>query len=172
MKPAIIPIFCSLVLVSLTTVGAGHWWSVRKMVAEASREAASSGLATVADPTPQPTSGGGRIVSSPPTSAVSEKVTAPAPDMALQKMLELNQSTLDEVKRLTNENRDLRDQMAETNRDLMKLEFRVDTHSQSFRPLPAGDDRQQTSLDVNRLDSNIPFDGVLPSLDEMLPLPE
>lgn len=32
---------------------------------------------------------------------------------------------------------DMRDQMAETNRDLMELQFRVDTHSESFRPLRA-----------------------------------
>ena len=30
---------------------------------------------------------------------------------------------------------DLRDQVAETNRDLMELQFRVDSHSREFRPL-------------------------------------
>ena len=32
-------------------------------------------------------------------------------------------------------NRDLQDQLEETNRDLSELQFRVDTHSESFRPL-------------------------------------
>lgn len=48
---------------------------------------------------------------------------------------------------LQNQNRDLLDQLAETNRDLMKLQFRVDTHSESFRPLPVSEDRPFTSLD-------------------------
>lgn len=30
---------------------------------------------------------------------------------------------------------DLRDQVAETNRDLMEIQFRVDSHSREFRPL-------------------------------------
>jgi hypothetical protein len=29
----------------------------------------------------------------------------------------------------------------------MKLEFRVDTHSESFRPLPVNDERPDTSFD-------------------------
>ena len=48
---------------------------------------------------------------------------------------------------LQNQNRDLLDQLAETNRDLMKLEFRVDTHSESFRPMPVSEDRPFTSVD-------------------------
>ena len=32
-------------------------------------------------------------------------------------------------------NRELRNQVAETNRDLMELQFQVDTHSDQFRPL-------------------------------------
>ena len=48
---------------------------------------------------------------------------------------------------LQNQNHDLLDQLAETNRDLMKLEFRVDTHSESFRPMPVSEDRPYTSND-------------------------
>lgn len=39
------------------------------------------------------------------------------------------------------------DQMAETNRDLMKLEFRVDTHSESFRPMPVSQEGSFTNFD-------------------------
>ncbi|WAC21557.1 hypothetical protein OVA24_09190 [Luteolibacter sp. SL250] len=174
MKPAIIPIFCSLVLVSLATAGASHWWSVRQLTASPSRGLPSiqaPAPARPAPPAPQvPKSPAGLTVAAPPVPPAP--APAQAPDMALQKMLELNQKTLEEVKRLSKENRDLRDQMAETNRDLMKLEFRVDTHSQSFRPLPTSDDRPETTLDVNRLDSNLSSGGVLPSLDEVIPLPE
>lgn len=176
MKPAIIPIFCSLVLVSLATAAAGHWWSVRQIVAASSRGLPSIQAPAPAKPAPpapqEPKAPAGLTVAAPPAVPALAPAAAPAPDMALQKMLELNQKTLEEVKRLSKENRDLRDQMAETNRDLMKLEFRVDTHSQSFRPLPTSDDRPETTLDVNRLDSNLSSGGVLPSLDEMIPLPD
>ena len=175
MKPAIIPIFCSLVLVSLATAGASHWWSVRQLAAGSSQAPPSVQAPAPARPArtaphEPKASAGLTTVAAPPTAPAP--TPAPAPDMALQKMLELNQKTLEEVKRLSKENHDLRDQMAETNRDLMKLEFRVDTHSQSFRPLPTSDDRPETTLDVNHLDSNLSSGGVLPSLDEVIPLPE
>jgi hypothetical protein len=64
---------------------------------------------------------------------------------------------------LQNQNRDLLDQLAETNRDLMKLEFRVDTHSESFRPLPVTEDQPFTSLEEEA--------GVLPPRAEPVLLP-
>ena len=57
------------------------------------------------------------------------------------------ESLVSRMESLQNQNRDLLDQLAETNRDLMKLQFRVDTHSESFRPLPVSEDRPFTSLD-------------------------
>lgn len=67
-------------------------------------------------------------------------------------------SLVSELKKLKNENRDLRDLMGETNRDVMKLAFRVDTHSESFRPLPASEEREDTSFGFD--DDSFP--GVLP----------
>ena len=76
---------------------------------------------------------------------------------------------MSELRTLKNENRDLRDSMGETNRDVMKLAFRVDSHSESFRPLPTSEERDDTSFGGNDDD----FPGVLPpkanpvySLDE------
>jgi hypothetical protein len=54
--------------------------------------------------------------------------------------------------------------LAETNRDLMKLEFRVDTHSESFRPLPVTEDQPFTNLDGDDI-------GVLPPRAEPVILP-
>ncbi len=65
---------------------------------------------------------------------------------------------LTELKQIKNENEDLRDLMGETNRDVMKLAFRVDTHSESFRPLPAAEENPNTSLALP--DDDLP--GVLP----------
>mgnify|MGYP001827204987 CR=1 FL=1 len=61
--------------------------------------------------------------------------------------LELLQSMVDQIESLANENRALRleqsaleEQVAESNRDLSQLKFRVDTHSESFRPLRVSED--------------------------------
>jgi hypothetical protein len=72
---------------------------------------------------------------------------------------------LSQIENLQNQNRDLIDQLAETNRELMKLEFRVDTHSSQFRPLPVTEERQDASVDESY--------GVLPPrpliIDEPFP---
>ena len=49
--------------------------------------------------------------------------------------------------RLGKSNESLRDQLAELNRDLMQLEFRVDTHSESFRPLPVNEEQIATTTE-------------------------
>ena len=67
------------------------------------------------------------------------------------------------MEKLQNQNQDLLDQMAETNRDVMKLEFRVDTHSESFRPMPVSEERLDTSFDSGP--------GVLPPRAEPVFLP-
>ncbi len=176
MRTTIVPIFCSLVLSALCAAGVSHWWSVRQLVA-----ASGAGWQPVPGPLSVPDKLPAPETPKPATEVAAKQTTSdpvPAPqapqpvlaDSSIQQLLEINKKTLDEFRRMRDENRDLRDQMAETNRDLMKLEFRVDTHSESFRPLPVSEDRPDTTLDVNRLDS-LPSSGVLPQFEETLPLP-
>ena len=56
---------------------------------------------------------------------------------ALQEIVAQLQEMKTENLELQGVNRDLQDQLEETNRDLSELQFRVDTHSESFRPLRA-----------------------------------
>jgi len=83
------------------------------------------------------------------TAATAAPAPAAEPSAAQKEFFE---SLLDEMKQLKKTNLALRDQMAETNRDLMKLEFRVDTQSASFRPLPVTED--VSSLDTTSLDTS------------------
>jgi hypothetical protein len=86
-----------------------------------------------------------------PTLAAAGTKSAPTSEPHQE---EFYTALISRLESLQNQNRDLQDQLAETNRDLMKLEFRVDTHSESFRPLP-----------VNELPMDTGFDedlGVLP----------
>ena len=76
--------------------------------------------------------------------AKSAKPSLPASDDGQKNFYE---ELVAKMQNLQNQNRDLLDHMAETNRDVMKLEFRVDTHSESFRPMPVNDERLDTSFD-------------------------
>ena len=94
----------------------------------------------------------------PAKEEVAQKVAPTAPDPHQKQFFE---TLVSRMESLQNQNRDLLDQLAETNRDLMKLQFRVDTHSESFRPLPVSEDKPFTSLEEEI--------GVLPPRAEPVP---
>jgi hypothetical protein len=158
MKSSIIPVTCGTALAAMCAAGLSHWWSVHQIVAmmdAGPADAASPGpVATtpgaVEKPAPQPAP----VAAAPPIAA--PPAAAPSPDQ--QQFFE---ALVSRIESLQNQNRDLIDQLAETNRDLMKLEFRVDTHSASFRPLPVNEEQPFTSLDTDI--------GVLPPRAEPVP---
>lgn len=134
------PIICGIALAAMSAAGFSHWWSVRQFVtafhaglpvsaagmpkvAPSTAPAAPAILATVPEPTPAPETSGGAGQS------------------------KFYEALIAKIESLQNQNRDLVDQMAETNRDVMKLEFRVDTHSESFRPMPVTEEFRETSFD-------------------------
>ena len=148
-----------------------HWWTTRHFVAamEAGETAtpaaftAPAAAPTAPVPLPQPVPVP-QPVPAPAPDPVPMLVAAPAP-AADPSQKEFFEALLDEIRALRGENRDLRDQMAETNRDVIKLEFRVDTHSESFRPLPVAEDRFETTFD-HTFDPRFQTPpGVLPPLD-------
>lgn len=168
MKPTHIQILCGAALAVMSAAGASHWWSVKQFVA-----AVESGI-------PVPTSHDFPMESAVPALAKESVaprevvVQSPAPakpstaDVASQQ--KFYESLVDKLQmlegdnqRIKNQNRDLIDQVAETNRDLMNLQFRVDTHSESFRPLPVNEERLDTSFDDGP--------GVLPPRAEPVFLP-
>lgn len=169
MKPAVIPVFCGLVLTGISAAGISHWWSVQAIIA-----AAKSGSSLPVAPIPAAPEPIQPVVKVSPPAAVPvavvkaepapankapDRATAAKDDHHAGASEEFYRKLIAEMNELRNQNRDLRDQMAETNRDLMKLEFRVDTHSESFRPLPVSEDRIETTLDEGT--------GVLPPLDPL-----
>ena len=157
MKTSTIPVICSVALTATLAAGVSHWWSVRQFVT-----AFHDGLpaSIIAHPAPA-----GTTVPQPQALAKtndkpSRETTAAA---TAPKQQDFYEALIAKMKSVENQNRDLLDQMAETNRDLMKLEFRVDTHSESFRPLPVGEEQPFTSLDSGM--------GVLPPRAEPVDLP-
>jgi hypothetical protein len=159
MKSFVIPVACSVALVSMSAAVVSHWWSVESFTAAVS-------LYPKGPPTPAPPSAA-LAQASPPLPA-TQRAVAVSPPVATpsRAQKEFFEALLDEVKQIRKENSALRDQVAETNRDLMKLEFRVDTHSASFRPLPTTE--TDPTIEPPIIDDG---PGVLPPRPEVVGLP-
>jgi hypothetical protein len=144
------PLICGTLLAAMVSAGFSHYWSVKEFVEHytsapaarmvpANREAPARSNTTAAD-TP-----------------LAEN-TAPKENSPRE---EFFQELLAEVRALRNENKTLKnleDQMAETNRDIMKMGFRLDGYSESFRPLPIPERRDDTTSFEDAYD----LPGVLP----------
>ena len=136
---------CGLALAAMSAAGFSHWWSLEQFA-----NAIQTGL-----PAASPAKPAGLTLL-----AQAPQHPAPATDASQKKFFE---ALVSKMEKLQNQNQDLLDQMAETNRDVMKLEFRVDTHSESFRPMPVSEERLDTSFDSGP--------GVLPPRAEPVFLP-
>lgn len=137
-----IPIICTLTLTVMTAFFVKAWWPIRDMGCDL-RLIQPKTLASISVPTVP------RVeIKQPVTAAVaivSEQERKADDSVIIDK--ETFDLLLAEIRRLGESNETLRDQLAEMNRDLMQLEFRVDTHSESFRPLPVAEDQIATTSD-------------------------
>lgn len=144
MKTSFIPTFCGITLAAMSAAGVSHYNTVRQFVAvfESSPSAVGDALTNNAPPSP--------VTLKPVVTAAGDGVKTPGPASQYStapEQKEFFESLITRLENLQNQNRDLLDQLAETNRDLMKLEFRVDTHSESFRPLPVSEPLQDASFE-------------------------
>ena len=153
MKPSLIPIACGTALALMAGAATAHWCSVRDMVTLAgalpSHPHPGPGL-------PAPSDNGktrqaealiaeARSGWKKPASGTSAKAPAPAKahssatagggEDRFERLLTAMEGMVGENQRMQEENRRLRDSQAETNRDLMELQFRVDMYDGEFRPL-------------------------------------
>jgi len=157
MKPTTIPVSCSIVLTATFAAGLSHWWSVRQFTDIMQNGVPVAPLPAATPDMPQ---------SAPPMLASNQAAKAQLAEVgsaSSQSQREFFEALIDKMARVEAQNRDLIDQLAETNRDLMQLGFRVDTHSESFRPLPLVEDKPFSSIDQNV--------GVLPPRAEPVSLP-
>ena len=91
-----------------------------------------------------------------PDSHDDRMMTLSALEEIVEQLRELNSANLE----LRNINVSLQEQLSETNRDLNELQFRVDTHSESFRPLRASSNK--ASLLWNSISSGGNLHPLLP----------
>lgn len=142
MKTSTIPMICGIALAAMSAAGFSHWWSVKSFVA-----VVDAGLPIPASvsPSAEPAETPAARPAAPTLATHTPKAAPTAPDEATQR--KFYEALIAKMESIQNQNRDLLDQVAETNRDVMKLEFRVDTHSESFRPMPVNEERLDTSFD-------------------------
>lgn len=158
MKPTTLPLLCGVAIAAMSAAGLSHWWSVRQFIAVLDAEVPVSQAPHRLSPAP--VAAQAAPAGTQPAASMAPAAPPAIPAAGQQRFYE---SLISRMESLQNQNRDLLDQLAETNRDLMKLEFRVDTHSESFRPLPVTEDQPFTSLDEEI--------GVLPPRAEPVQLP-
>ena len=145
MNSPILPVICGVALAAMSTAGISHYCTVRQFVSAFDQgvpvSSVPAGVPARGLPAPQTPAA---EAAAPATLAENtESPPTAVPAGGEEKFFETLVSRLES---LQNQNRDLQDQLAETNRDLMKLEFRVDTHSESFRPLPVSEPFMDTSF--------------------------
>ena len=164
MNPSTIPVGCSLALTAVVAAGISHWWSVRQFtdLLENGVPVAPATLPEAEQTQPQ---------------ALAQNFDNPKamPSVVANSSKEQKEffsALVDKMNQMENQNRDLLDQLAETNRDMMKMQFRLDTHSESFRPLPMAQDNPSISLGQPQPGTSIDDNpGVLPPRAEPVRLP-
>lgn len=164
MKSSLIPGLCGLSLACMLGLAGSHWLTVKTQVAQfhaakstSPAAIASAQLAKPQQDTPQPAAIVSEAVAT--TEATDESFRPAKGEREFYELL------IQKLKNLEQQNSELRDQIAETNRAQYELEFRVDhTLSSSFVPLRAVEDRGAT-LNSSDFPDGLEIDsGVLPAL--------
>ncbi len=146
MKTSTVPVICGVALAAMSAAGLSHWWSVRQFVAVVDAGIPVSIPPRPAVPVPLPVESPRKPVEKPDARAMAAAPVARPAKLDTHEKAFFEALTT-KLESLQNQNSDLLDQMAETNRELLQLQFRVDTHSEQFRPLPVSEDRIDTSFD-------------------------
>lgn len=171
MKTSSVPIACGTALALMVGAAGAHWLSVRDMVTLATllpQQAPASNyepalLAKAPAPLPLPDDSVAREVKSALAAARKDlqPAAAPKPAGAPASRIPVTANTTEEkllrhLEDILAQNQELRDRVADTNRDMMELRLQVDSYSGQFRPLKV--EEEPRYLD----DGGI---GVLPPLD-------
>ncbi len=128
MKSTAIPLTCSMALIAMLAAGLSQWWSVNQLVAAVSGTHPKRIQVNVPAIPNRARAAETKPAATPETVAQSSPKFGTASEKFFEAMLA-------EMKSLKQQNQDLKDQVAETNRDMMEVQFRLDSHSESFRPL-------------------------------------
>jgi hypothetical protein len=154
MKSSLIPIACGTALTLMAGAAGAHWYSVRGMVTLAALLPHDLQERDPSAPQELPLPDDSLAKEARNFLAEARPAARPAApphdaDSRMEKLLTLLESTVEQ-------NQELRDQIAGTNRDLQELRFQVDTYDGQFRPLKV--EQESSYYDDGS-------SGVLPPLD-------
>lgn len=163
MKPSLVPIACGTALALMAGAVAAHWSSVKHMAALAALlppdlTPSAPALFPVAPlPDDKPVREAKDFIVQ---ARHSEDKPVPAShgstDARFEKLLSVLESTVEQ-------NAQLRDQMANTNRDMLELQLRVDSYDGQFRPLKITNEPRE--LEILGEPYTAYDDGVLPPIE-------
>jgi len=139
MKNATIQGVCCLALTLMTGAVAAHWQMVRKTMELASQlprpQAVNSSAAPIAQEDPAVKAARQILAEAKAASTSATSRTEPISTASNAAQDARIERLISSCETLMAQNAELKNQVAETNRDLMALQFQVDSHSESFRPL-------------------------------------
>ncbi len=169
MKSTSVPIICGISLAIMIVAGFSEWSYVRYYVAMTQAGfpvSPSRGIpvGSVHSPEIKPPVSEDSVQAGSQKTQLTGDVVDPSQKLFYEGLIQ-------EMRTLQNQNRDLRDQMAETNRDIMSLGFRVDTHSTQFRPLPVTEELRSLKFGDEAGNGMGNNDGVLPPRAEPVFIP-
>jgi hypothetical protein len=151
MKNSTVQVSCGIALAVMAGAVGAHWFSVKQTLALAAGLQSKSGIPALVNPAPEdPAVKEARQILAEAKAAAGKHemtvstVASPSQDGRIERLISSCEA-------LMAQNSELKGQVAETNRDLMALQFQVDSHSASFRPLRIAEDQAPP-----------PADGVLP----------
>ena len=157
------PIVCVTLLAAMMVASVSHYWFVENFVGNYPTTPAVR-LIPDAPAAPTPLS----PIQQQVATMQSAKLASVTNQSSDADSTEFFKELMQELRNLRNDNKALNNQIAETNRDVMKMQFQIDTHSESFRPMPTSDNRDDRS---QMYDDDLP--GVLPPRAEpVYPLDE
>ena len=125
-----------MALVAMLAAGLSQWCSVNQLVLSVGGTMPKQLRVT----TPTPPALAKKDPATPPVLARTTPTTNPASEKFFETLVS-------ELKTLKQQNQELKDQVAETNRDMMEVQFRLDSHSESFRPLKVAPEPDTTHDD-------------------------
>ena len=166
MNPTTIPTTCSLALSAVMAAGLSHWWSVRQFSSLLEQGVRPAPMAQRAPTDHQPEAIPGLLTEK---KAEHADLQASLAANASKSQRDFYEALIEKMSQVETQNRDLLDQLAETNRDMMKLQFRVDMNSESFRPLPVSEAKPAIGIGQGNSVDSLP--GVLPPRAQPVQLP-
>lgn len=146
MKSTAVPLTCTLALIAMLAAGLSQWWAVNQLVLAVGgtmprqMHAVTPGIPASPRPAPAP-------AAEPDAKSLAAIQNSPAFEKLCETFIAEIKAGKQKLQVVEQQNQDLRDQVAATNRDIMEIQFRLDSHSESFRPLKVAPEQAQAPDD-------------------------